>query len=88
MIKPINFMKVTFSLKTNIEPMLVKITPNPLNMGNIITEGTALASLVITRLITQRDSALAVAHEKYLTRFSLFLGIIKNNNTKNEIKNE
>jgi hypothetical protein len=53
--------KFNFSLKTKTELMQTAIMPSPLNKGNKMTEGTPEAREVITKLITERDTALPKA---------------------------
>ena len=61
-INPTDFLFVNFSLNTNAEPIQTKIIPKPLKSGKRITEGTFPASPVITMLIIQSETALAIAH--------------------------
>ena len=69
--------------------MQTSTIPTPLKSGNIITDGTVDAILVITKLMMQRDNALAAAKGKdfFALPFSPFLNapsapIIKNGTKK------
>ena len=51
-------------MKAKIEPIHTNIIPKPLNNGNRRTDGTLPERLVITKLITQRDTALPSAQKQ------------------------
>ena len=58
---PMDLGRFNFSLKTKMELMQTAIMPSPLNKGNKITEGTPFAREVITKLMTESDTALPKA---------------------------
>ena len=66
---PMAFPAVIFSLNAKIEPTHTKTMPMPLNRGNMITDGTFPAMLVITKLIMQRENALPAANGSMLLTF-------------------
>ena len=61
MTNPTIFLGVNFSLNTNAEPMHTNMMPVPLNKGKRMTEGTFPARPVITKRITESETALPAA---------------------------
>ena len=86
-ISPQPFFTVIFSLNKTEESNVTDIIPLPLNNGNIITDGMLEARYVITRLMTQRETAEPNPHITYFMEIlqcknPFFENIVNNKNAQ------